>query len=147
MDIAQTQFLVKVIPQATEAGHIWPVMAACEAALESNWGRSQLAIQGNNVFGMKQHVVPIYKTINLPTREYVKETGRYLRVPAQWVSYPSIMECFKDRMNTLRRLAMYYGPALAATTPLEYITEVSKSWSTDPERASKVVSIYDEYQL
>lgn len=145
MDIGQTQFLARVSEQATISGHIWPVMAACEAALESSFGKSQLAIQGNNLWGMKQHkVVPIFETISIPTREYIK--GKYIQVPALWIKYPTIADCIVDRMNTLRRLHMWYAPALSATTPIQYVTEVSKVWSSDPDRASKVVSIYEEYQ-
>lgn len=143
MDIGQTQFLTKTIMQASAAGHIWPIMASCEAALESGWGKSQLAIEGNNLFGMKQHKTPIYETISLPTREYIND--KYVRGPAIWIKYPSVLECFTDRMATLERLSMYYGRAIAATNPQDYIMEVSKSWSTDPARATKVVSIYNEY--
>lgn len=143
MDIGQTQFLQTVIKQATISGHIWPVMAACEAALETRFGKSQLAIQGNNLFGMKQHKIPIFETISIPTREYID--GKYTQVSADWIKYPTIGDCIVDRMNTLKRLPMYYGPALSATNPIDYVTEVSKAWSSDPKRASSVISIYEQY--
>lgn len=143
MDIGQTQFLTKTINQATISGHVWPIMAACEAGLESRWGRSQLAIQAHNLFGTKTYKSSIYPTLSLPTREYVN--GKYVRIPAEWVIYPSLIECFQDRMNTLRRLSMYYGTALSASNAIDYINEVSKHWSTDPKRADKVIAIYQEY--
>ena len=142
MDIAHQQFLNKATQQAEQAGHIWPVMAACEAALESGWGKSALAIEGHNLFVCRQHATPIYETIALPTREYI--LGQYIQVNAYWVSYPTEADCFTDRMQTLRRLPIYYGAALSATNPIDYVREVSKSWSTDPERAAKVIAIYNE---
>jgi flagellum-specific peptidoglycan hydrolase FlgJ len=46
-------------------------MAACEAALESTWGASELATKGNNLFGQKQQVHPEFGTLHIPTREFI----------------------------------------------------------------------------
>jgi flagellum-specific peptidoglycan hydrolase FlgJ len=147
MDIYQTQFLTKTSQQASQAGHIYPDMAACEAALESGYGTSALAIQGLNLFGEKQHQIPIYETISIPTREYVN--GVYVQIPAEWVKYPTVADCFFDRMATLERLAPVfpdYAAALSATDPFSYVKEVSLTWSTDPLRASKCIAIYQEWK-
>lgn len=120
-------------------------MAACEAALESDYGTSALARLGFNLFGTKQHVHPIYGTLNLPTKEYIN--GEWEPQIGRWVQYENVEECFADRMETLRRLQdIYpeYQAALTATTPEAYISAVSKRWSTDPERATKVLAIYSE---
>lgn len=119
-------------------------MAACEAALESGYGASGLATQANNLFGTKQHVHPIFGTLSLPTREFLH--SQWVTVGAFWVKYPDRATCFADRMNTLRSLSHaypHYAAALAATDPITYITEVSKTWSTDPQRAAKVIAIYN----
>jgi uncharacterized FlgJ-related protein len=52
VDIQRQQFLDKASQQAEVAPHIFPTMAACEAALESGYGTSGLAISDNNLFGM-----------------------------------------------------------------------------------------------
>lgn len=147
MDLYQTQFLIKASQQAEQAGHIYPDMAACEAALESGYGTSALAIEGNNLFGCHQHKVPIYETMSLPTREYIN--GQYVQEPALWVKYPSLAACFADRVATLQRLARFftnYTNALVAANPIDYVTAVSKSWSTDPDRAAKCIAIYKEWR-
>ena len=49
-------------------------------------------------------------------------------------------------MALLQRLSNTYPAyeaALNATTGEEFITAVSHTWSTDPQRAGKVLSIYD----
>lgn len=146
MDSYQKQFLDKACAQAEQSGHIFPAMAACEAALESGYGTSGLAIADNNLFGMKQHEHPIYGTVVLPTREFLH--GEWTVVNASWIQYPDYASCFQDRMDTLKRLAgefPHYAAALAAQDEVTYVTEVSKSWSTDPERATKVIEIYNEY--
>ena len=56
----QRQFLAKAA--AAQARHVFPEMAACEAALESGFGKSGLAREDNNLFGMKQHPHPVYGT-------------------------------------------------------------------------------------
>ena len=61
MTDAQKAFLDKASAAATKAAHPFPRMAAAEAALESGYGLSGLAIEDNNLFGMKQHIHPEYK--------------------------------------------------------------------------------------
>ena len=150
----QIEWLDKAADAAHEAQHIFPSMAACEAGEESNYGLSMLAKDDCNYFGMKQHQHPTYGTVSLPTREYLG--GAWRVENAQFVKYPDLKSCFEDRMATLRRLAAimnrsgelvypHYAEALAAPGPFEYVIAVSKSWSTDPNRASNVMNIYNEW--
>lgn len=141
-------FLTSTRDAAKQAGHIWPEYAACEAALESAWGKSELAIKGNNLFGRKQSTAsPVYATIDLPTHEW--QNGELVPVVAHWVKYPDLATCFQDRMTTLRRLAPVYpeyAAAMGAPDGETFVTEVSKRWSTDPDRGKKVLSIYNAHK-
>ena len=140
----QKTFLRLAAEAAGKAGHIFPEMAACEAALESSYGRSVLAVLDKNLFGMKQHKHPIYGTHILPTKEF--QNGEWITINASWVSYPDWTSCFKDHMSTLQRLATafpHYASALVAKDGASYVREVSQTWSTDPKRAEKVLAIYD----
>jgi flagellum-specific peptidoglycan hydrolase FlgJ len=150
MNDLQRQFLDTATAHAVKANHPFPQMAACEAALESAWGHSELAREENNLFGMKQHSHPIYFTMTLPTREWCGSAldGRWVACSANWVKYPDWRACFADRLATLERLSNaypHYAAALKATDAKTYINEVSKSWSTDPARAAKCLDIYQEY--
>jgi flagellum-specific peptidoglycan hydrolase FlgJ len=148
MNALQRNFLDRAMAEAIKATHPFASMAACEAALESSWGNSELAREAFNLFGMKQHAHAIYGTLNLPTREF--EKGEWIETTAHWVKYPDWRSCFADRLATLQRLSNaypHYKAALAAPDSETYITEVSKTWSTDPDRARKVLSIYQEYAL
>jgi flagellum-specific peptidoglycan hydrolase FlgJ len=128
---------------AVSAGHIYPKMAACEASLESNYGTSLLAVKANNLFGTKaHHHGPSDQTVMIPTKEW--ESGSFILVDANWTVYSSILDSLKDRMSMLTRLAPHYpnyAAALAAKTPGDYVRAVSKTWSTDPDRAHKVIAI------
>jgi flagellum-specific peptidoglycan hydrolase FlgJ len=137
-------FLRKAWQAAVNARHIWPEMAACEAALESGYGRSVLAIQDCNLFGLKQRKHPVYGTVSFPTREFLNH--EWEEVEANFVRYNDWQECFRDRMATLNRLAPFYSHyrfALAAPNGAEYVTQVSLTWSTDPQRSEKVLAIYN----
>jgi flagellum-specific peptidoglycan hydrolase FlgJ len=146
MNSVQRQFLDLASAQAVKANHPFPQMAACEAALESTWGHSELAREANNLFGMKQHAHAIYGTMTLPTHEFIG--GEWKACSANWVKYSDWRSCFADRLATLERLSNaypHYKAAIDAKDAHTYITEVSKTWSTDPNRALKVEGIYAEY--
>jgi flagellum-specific peptidoglycan hydrolase FlgJ len=145
----QSDFLRKAAAAARMSGHVWPEYAACEAALESGWGRSLLAVEANNFFGQKQSHPPLGNTatLTLPTREFLH--GSWVTVQANWTKFADWQQCFTARMELLRRLGRaypHYAAALAAKTGEEYVVEVSKSWSTDPDRAGKVLAVYDAHR-
>ncbi len=137
------EFLPKAAAAARAAGHIYPEYAACEAALESAWGASALALQANNLFGQKQCHPPRGASLSLPTREYLH--GAWTTVQAQWIVFSDWQDCFAHRMTLLRSLENgypHYRAALAAGSGEQFVSQVSKSWSTDPARAAKVLAIY-----
>ncbi|MGH9542647.1 MAG: glucosaminidase domain-containing protein, partial [Terriglobales bacterium] len=141
------EFIVAAYAQAQASGHIWPAFAACEAAEESAFGESQLAIRANNLFGLKAgrftHDLP---TIAMPTHEWVD--GRLIPTTAIWPRFDSWAQAFDVRMEVLRGLAPefeHYAAALAATDGPTYVREVSKTWSTDPNRAANVLAIHSEF--
>ena len=146
MTEAQKEFLDRATAAATQAAHPFPRMAAAEAALESGYGLSGLAREDNNLFGMKQHLHPLYGTQSLPTKEF--EQGQWIPVTAEWVKYPDWATCFFDRVHTLVNLSHgypHYAAALQAPNAEIYIREVSQTWSTDPQRADKCLAIYKTY--
>ncbi len=144
----QDSFLRQASAAARAAGHIFPEYAACEAALESTWGQSRLAREANNLFGQKQsaHALPGTATLELPTQEFLR--GRWVTVAAQWVRFADQAACFRARMVLLQRLEHSYpayGRALAATSGEVFVEEVSRVWSTDPQRAQKVLAIHRQH--
>lgn len=137
------EFLPRALVAARAADHIFPEFAACEAALESGWGCSELAVRANNLFGQKQAHPPRGSSLVLPTREFLN--GEWTTVQGQWMQFQNWTESFAERMTLLRSLAAEwpnYREALAATAGPAFIVAVSKSWSTDPARAKKVLEVY-----
>jgi flagellum-specific peptidoglycan hydrolase FlgJ len=139
-----TAFLVAAKMAARVAGHIWPEYAAAEAALESGWGNSTLAVKANNLFGQKAgHTTKAYPSISLPTHEWV--AGKLVPATAEWPMFPDWPTCFLERMNLLHALPVY-ALALQATTGDDYVRLVSAKWATDPQRAVKVLDIFLHHQ-
>jgi flagellum-specific peptidoglycan hydrolase FlgJ len=144
--MSSSSFLARAVTAARVAGHLFPEFAACEAALESNWGSSVLARQANNLFGQKQSHPAVGGTLLLPTREFTH--GAWLTVQAGWVEFADWQASFRARMQLLQRLEQVYPDyraALSATTGEQFVRSVSRRWSTDPDRAAKVLCIYGEH--
>ncbi len=144
----QDSFLRQATAAASNAGHIYPGYAACEAALESSWGQSRLAREANNLFGQKQSATPLPGTLTvaLPTQEFLR--GAWVTVPSHWACFRTVEACFRARMALLERLrsgCSAYDRALRATTGEQFVEEVSRAWSTDPARAAKVLGIHRQH--
>jgi flagellum-specific peptidoglycan hydrolase FlgJ len=143
----QEEFLVKAFDAARKAAHVFPEYAACEAALESAWGLSRLATEANNLFGQKQSHPPVGDSLGLPTKEYLH--GAWVWVPAAWVKFVDWAACFAARMALLERLGKAYptyAAALAAKDGPAFVALVSKKWSTDPQRAEKVLQVWTTHK-
>ena len=137
-------FFAKAISAALAAGHIFPEYAVCEAALESAWGESQLAHQANNLFGQKAGFTEAKaETIQLQTREFLH--GHWFTVPALWPKFADWTESFKARMELLRGSHLYAN-AMDAENGEQFVTCVSKVWSTDPHRSYTVLLIFRQNQ-
>ena len=144
----QSLFLSRAFRAAQAARHIYPEFAACEAALESGWGHSRLAMEANNLFGQKQSHPPLAgtETITMPTREFLH--NHWMTVQANWAKFPGWRQCFEARIFLLRQLRQafpHYQAALTANSGEQYVIALSQSWSTDPARAGKVLAIYDAH--
>jgi flagellum-specific peptidoglycan hydrolase FlgJ len=138
----QLAALARVYASAKESGCLFPQAQACEVMVESAWGTSKLFLEDNNGFGMKQHEHPIFVTVSLPTKEFLG--NKWVTINAPFVKYPTMADCFADRMNTLRTLAPnypHYAAALVATNPEDFLTQVSRTWSTGPTRGADCIAI------
>ena len=137
----KVDFFAKAVPAAIASGHPWPLYAACEAALESAWGESELCKVANNLFGQKQGCsTENLDVVQIETREVLN--GKGCTVAATWPKFPDWTYSFRARLALLQRLPSLYGPAFGAPTGEDFIRLVSQHWSTDPHRADGVLATY-----
>jgi flagellum-specific peptidoglycan hydrolase FlgJ len=148
---AQAAFLVKSCAAGRASAHPFPEYAACETALESAWGTDKLAVQGNNLFGEKRDPsIPADQCIYCDTQEEGAHAHWYTEHGVAWPKFATWTACYDARLALLQRLSRKYpytyGAALEAKTGEEFVTLVSRTWSTWTKRAANVLEIYNAHR-
>lgn len=151
--MTREEFLVAALAAATVARDVGapinPVIAAAQAALESNWGRSQLAREANNLKGVKAGSSWGGPVIELPTREWREADGTWYTTVARWRKYADWKESFEDYGTLIARVypvaASRAGDARAFLEAL--INGDKYAYATDPSYVEKVWSIVEQYDL
>jgi flagellum-specific peptidoglycan hydrolase FlgJ len=128
---------------SSRASGLPPGVTVAQAALESAWGRSQLAQKANNYFGIKAHGPHAW--IELPTSETVN--GASIHTRARFARYGSMAECFADRDRLILSSAVYEHARTCAGDPEAFIRALAAHWATDPAYAEKLSAIYRQNEL
>jgi hypothetical protein len=149
--LSQAAFLQKSYAAALRSAHPFPGYAACETALESTWGKSEIAREGNNLFGEKRDLyTPETECIYCDTREQDAHGHWYTANGVAWPKFASWTDSYNARIALLRRLApeypASYGAALEAENGQDFIRLVSLKWSTWTGRAAAAISIYNSHR-
>lgn len=148
---AQQDFLKRSYAAGVASLHPFPGYAAAETALESAWGKDELAVKGNNLFGQKSGGTTAgAKCIYCDTQEEGAHGHWYTARGVAWPIFATWTDSYNARIALLRRLApeypATYGAALEAKTGELFITLVSRKWSTWTGRAAAALSIYNSHR-
>lgn len=143
-------FIKKVAPIAqTEQKqyHVFASITIAQAALESNWGTSDLATKYNNLFGVKADA-----TIGtlMTTKEY--SNGQWIVVKAYFAIYSNWQESIQAHtllfVNGTKWDANHYQDVINATNYKQAALSLQKKgYATDPNYAQKLIELIDEYDL
>lgn len=145
----QSDFLHRIVPAALalqERTGLPASVVLAQAILESDWGRSGLAREHNNYFGIKTHNRPFAPSAaHHITTEF--HDGEARREPAAFAYYNSIEACLDDYARVLSRGR--YAPARAvAANPAAFARALQRcGYATDPRYAHKLVLLIRRYQL
>lgn len=116
-----------------------------QAALESGWGRSRLAQEAHNLFGIKASAGWEGATIELPTREFLD--GEWRTVAALWRAYPSYSDSIMDHAGFLRGNPRYRA-AFGVADPRMFAHKIADAgYATDPDYAGKIVRVMLSHNL
>jgi LysM repeat protein len=146
----QEQFIGSIADAAVDSAHDTGVPASvtiAQAILESFWGSSRLAREGNNYFGIKSG------TKNGPAgsiRFDVWEVigGRNVVQSQAFRAYNSIAESFEDHGLFFLENSRYAAAMAVKDDPRKFAREVSRAgYATDPAYASKIIALMDRYDL
>lgn len=126
---------------------VLPSISLAQAALESAWGKSELATKGNNLFGIKGNYNG--DSITIKTSEFIN--GEWVKVDAKFKKYPSWNESIEDHGTffTSGEWRKTNYKAVIGETDYKKAAKAlqSSGYATDPTYADKLIKLIEEYKL
>jgi hypothetical protein len=123
-------------------------VTVAQAILESDWGRSRLTRQGNNLFGIKALGATSGPAgvITLATWEHLD--GGDVVVQAPFKVYFTLQQSIDDHAGFFARNRRYSAALAVASDPRAFAEAIQEAgYATDPGYASKLVGLMDRYDL
>ncbi len=145
----QTRFLDELAPAvrrfSSRTGLPASVLLA-QVILESDWGRSALAREHNNYFGIKAKPRPNGSAEpDYATTEYIH--GQPRRFKARFAHFASFDACLADYARILS-LPRYARARAVAANPFAFALELQRcGYATDPRYARKLALLIRRYKL
>lgn len=148
------EFIAASVPGAQQGWREFGVPASVtigQAILESGWGRSALAMNDRNYFGIKcfnNDPGPIASGCRTYRTTECDKDGKCFTTSATFRTYRSMADSFRDHGHFLRSNSRY-APAFAHNRdPDKFLTEIWKAgYATDPKYDTKVIGIMKQYNL
>ena len=133
-----------------QALKILPSVTIAQAILESNWGRSELATGGKNLFGIKASPDWKGEIYRKKTKEQ-KPTGEIYTIEANFRKYTSYKESIKDHDNFFTSTPWRSNNYKRVLEAKEYKTQAqalqSCGYATDINYAKKLISLIERLGL
>ncbi len=125
---------------------IFASVTLAQSIIESGWGKTGLAVENNNMFGMKcSSNWPAEKCTNWETGE--DTSGGMITIVAGFKKYDSVEESVNDH-SLLLTTASRYSAALTASNYTEQIQAIKDGgYATDRNYVSKIVKAIQIYNL
>jgi len=132
---------------ACKGTSLFPSLMLAQACLESNYGKSKLALLHSNYFGIKASAGWKGKTVTYLTTEY--ENNKPVKIAQTFRSYSSLAAGFADRVRFLQVNKRYtLNGVFSSQTPEEQAKAFLKAgYATDPAYPQKLISIINKYNL
>jgi hypothetical protein len=128
--------------------HVPASVTVAQAILESDWGRSSLAQDANNYFGMKvMGTLGNDGVVYLPTSEY-DDAGTLHTSVSAFRAYKSLADSTADHDQLLATASRYASAMQVADDPRQFAAQLARDgYSSDPDYADKLVDLMDRYNL
>jgi flagellum-specific peptidoglycan hydrolase FlgJ len=142
----QQAFISQIAPGAIAAQQHWGVPASvtiAQAIDESGWGRSKLAAQNHNLFGIKG--TGPAGSVEMPTGEYVD--GKWVTLNAAFRSYHNIAESIADHAELLATSGYYQRAMADRAVPDAFANDLTGIYATDPEYGANLIALMKLYNL
>lgn len=138
------------VQQVSKKYHLYGSVMMAQAALESDWGTSQLASQAHNYFGVKGNYRG--QSVTMSTSE-ANTSGDLYSTFAQFKAYPSVTASLYDYAKVLRggttwNPFLYQGAWREnAGSYMAATAIVAQNYATDTDYADKLNKIIAQYDL
>jgi flagellum-specific peptidoglycan hydrolase FlgJ len=139
-------FIGQVAPGAVAAQRTYGVPAAvtiAQAIDESGWGRSHLAANDHNLFGIKG-TGPAGSDPQ-PTQEY--DNGRLVTRTAAFRVYHDVAQSIDDHGKLLATSEYYRQPMADRQDPNAFAAALTGVYATDPDYGAKLIRLMRRYNL
>lgn len=146
----QRAFILKLVPIAQDNYNdygIFPSVTIAQAIHESAWGKSDLSVKANNLFGVKADSSWKGQTIDMLTQEHIN--GSNITVMAKWRKYDSFEDSVKDHGKFLKENPRYEQSGVFKAKDYKeqaYAIRMA-GYATDPQYASLICNIIESYSL
>lgn len=150
-DLSTRSGFISVIAQAAQqsqqATGVPAAVTIAQAILESDWGKSLLATEASNFFGIKALNGPgPAGVVNMDTWEVMN--GSDTVVNAAFKAYHNVFESVDDHGNFLRDNPRYSTAFQADRDPREFARRINTAgYATDPAYSTKLIGLMDKYNL
>ncbi|WP_239254729.1 glucosaminidase domain-containing protein [Listeria ilorinensis] len=147
----QASFINEIAPHAQKVERENGILASItisQAILESDWGKSELATKGHNLFGIKGNYQG--QTIHLTTREH--SGGSWYETSADFRAYPSWYESLSDHAQLFIEGPTWnknlYAGLLGEKDYHKAAEALGKTgYSSDPHYAAKLIELIESFNL
>jgi hypothetical protein len=143
----QQNFIDKVKDGAIHTMQKYGVMASmtiAQSILESGWGKTALAQNANNLFGIKRHGSENY--VSMPTREYNPDGSSYM-ITADFRAYDSWEDSILDHGKFLTDNKRYSNLIGITDYKQSCVLIRQDGYATDPEYGQLLIGIIERYNL
>lgn len=124
---------------------VLPSLTIAQAILESGWGKSGLARNANNLFGIKTSTSWRGEKVSLETTEYTRTNKKYTIV-ADFRKYNNIEDSILD--HALILMNDRYAKVIRTTNYKIACYEVWKAgYATEPKYPELLINIIEQYNL
>lgn len=148
--MTQNEFIEKIgkIIKAENQKRGFPLFSSvviAQAILETGWGRSNLMMKANALFGIKAFEDWKGKVFSSYTQEVYNNNS--VSVQAKFRAYDKLEDSVADYFDLICKSSRY-RQALTTESPFECITEIKNGgYATDPDYVSKIMSIINTWNL
>ena len=139
-------FLSRIAPAALNSGRtqqLPPSIIMAQAIQESGWGRSRLATQHNNLFGVK--ATGAQSSVALPTLEHGPKGVHIVR--ARFRSYEDMGESLAHHSKLLATDIRYASAMSHRQNWRAFLSEMAPTYASDPMYTARITQLVETYKL